>query len=157
MACVASVREVLYRGRIGLPPIPPSSFLRTINSGYRMNKFQICTNCFLLSIKMSRGHKATREIVKTNTRLAIRKLQDIEEAYFTKDERYAKLSKLINSHGVHSLQLQKELDDLRQDLDILGENLVSSEEQLFAQLKADGSWKAKLISYWWRWLRRRQY
>ena len=105
---------------------------------------------------MAQGPRVTRAMVKKNTRLAIKKVQDIEERYYTKEQRFAELSKCTYS-GQATQQQQKEHNKLSSELNSLGENLMSSEDELFAQLKADGSWKAKLIGYWWRSWRRRRY
>jgi hypothetical protein len=93
---------------------------------------------------------------KKNTRQAIRNVQDIENIYYTKEKRFAELSKYMDS-GRANLQLQEERDKLSNELSSLGESLISSEEDLYAQLKEDGSWKAKLIGYWWRSWRPRRY
>lgn len=94
--------------------------------------------------------------VKNITRLAIKNVEDIEEIYYTKERRFAELSKDIE-RGRDNLQLRKEHDKLSSELDTLGENLRISEEELFAQLKVDGSWKAKLIGCSWRSWRARRY
>ena len=113
--------------------------------------YSITAICYI-TIKMA----VTRVIVKKNTRLAIKRVQDIEEIYYTMEQRFAELSRCID-RGQATLQQQKEYDKLSSQLDSLAENLTSSEDELFAQLKADGSWKAKLIGYWWRSWRQRRY
>ena len=93
---------------------------------------------------------------KGNIRLAMKKVHDIENKYYAKEKRFAKLSKYFNRGGAN-LQLQGELNKLADELASLGENLIVSEKDLWAQLQEDGGWKARLIGYWWRSWRSRRY
>ena len=107
---------------------------------------------YYIIIKMAGGSRITAK----NVRLAIEEVRDIENKYRAKEKRFAELSKSLDSSG-NNLQLQWERDNLSRELNRLGEDVINSEENLMAQLKENGTWKAKLIGYCWRSWRSRHY
>jgi len=89
---------------------------------------------------------------KQEIRTRIHQVKDIEKIYFPLELRFAEIGEMMNSGRV-SLQLYKEHSILSTELDRLGDDLASSYIALFN----DGSLIGKLIGYWWRWGRHRQF
>lgn len=85
-----------------------------------------------------------------NFRRAMKKLQHVEKLYYATEERYVRLKKKNGGEGIEFEKVENELNEL-------GELLEHSEREFWATLDENGSLIAKLVRYWWRSWRRRQF